>query len=119
MFKKNPIIWVLEWLGHYQTIQTIIQAHFVRTLLLPVVTAVAAAVFGWIEHIPLMWVIMAVALAFMGAMQGVLSSSEYLERKNPVLWRKRRKISSGNALDDGHAPRFQSRSRSSCRRLPG
>jgi hypothetical protein len=84
MFKKNPIIWVLEWLGHYQTIQTIIQAHFVRTLLLPVVTAVATAVFGWIEHIPLMWVIMAVALAFMGAMQGVLSSSEYLERKNPA-----------------------------------
>lgn len=84
MFKKNPIMWLLEWLGHYQTIQTIIQAHFLRTLLLPTVTAVGTAILGWLEQIPLMWVLMATALAFMGAMQGIWSASAYLERKNPA-----------------------------------
>jgi hypothetical protein len=84
MAKRNPLVWVLEWTGHYQTIQAILQAEFIRTLLLPTVTAVGTAVLGWLEQIPLMWVLMATALAFMGTMQGVLSASGYLERKNPA-----------------------------------
>jgi hypothetical protein len=84
MANRNPIIRLLEWAGHYQTIQAILQAEFIRTLLLPTLTAVATGVAGWLNQVPLMWIIMAVALAFMGAMQGVLSASSYLERKNPA-----------------------------------
>jgi hypothetical protein len=82
--KRNIVVRTLETLGHLHTLHAIAQAEFVRTLLLPVVIAVATGAAGWIGHIPLMWIIMAVALAFMGTTQGVLSASTYLERKNPA-----------------------------------
>jgi len=74
----------LDAIGHAQTVQTIVQAEFVRTLLLPMVTAVATGAAGIFGHVPLMWVIMATALAFAGAAMGILSASTYLERKNPA-----------------------------------
>src|SRR5947208_10337578 len=79
-------IWIraLDIFGRAETLHTIAQAEFVRTLLLPMVTAVATGAAGLLGHIPLMWVIMATALAFAGASIGILGSSTYLERKNPA-----------------------------------
>jgi hypothetical protein len=82
--KKSIFIRALEWTGHTQTINTIVQAEFFRTLLVPTVTALATGTAGFFGHIPLMWVIMATALAFAGAAVGILSASSYLERKNPA-----------------------------------
>jgi hypothetical protein len=79
-------IWVrlFHGIGHAETIHTIAQAEFVRTLLFPTVTAMATGTAGVLGGIPIMWVIAATAVAFMGAAQGVLSASTYLERKNPA-----------------------------------
>jgi hypothetical protein len=74
----------LEVLGHFETIHTIAQAEFVRTLLLPTVTTVATGAAGVLGGIPLMWVFMATAVAFAGSAVGVLAASSYLERKNPA-----------------------------------
>jgi hypothetical protein len=82
--KRNILIRALEWFGHWQTIQTILQAEFVRTLLVPVVIAMATGAAGYLGGIPLMWIMLAVVLVFMGAAQGILSASTYLERKNPA-----------------------------------
>lgn len=74
----------LEVLGHIETVHTIAQAEFVRTLLLPTVTTVATGTAGILGGIPLMWVFMATAVAFAGSAVGILAASSYLERKNPA-----------------------------------
>jgi len=74
----------LEWFGHFETINAILHIEFVRTLLLPTLVAAMTGTAGFIGNIPLMWVIMATALAFMGTAQGMLRASEYVERKNPL-----------------------------------
>jgi hypothetical protein len=84
MAKRNLLFRLFEWIGHAETIHTVMQAEFVRTLLFPTVTAVATGTAGILGGIPIMWVIAATAVAFMGAAQGVLSASTYLERKNPA-----------------------------------
>jgi len=73
----------LEWVGHFEAIQFLIHTEFFRILLLPFIVTGATASFGWIEKMPLMWILMAGALAFMATMQGMLRSSEYRERKSP------------------------------------
>lgn len=75
---------VLEWIGHAETIHTIAQAEFVKTLLLPTVMTVATGAAGWAGHLPLMWVLMAMSLTFMGMTMGLLAGSLYIERKNPL-----------------------------------
>ena len=82
--KRNFWLRLLEWTGHAEAIHAIAQAEFVRTLLLPLVTAMATGTAGILGHIPLMWVFMATAVAFAGAAVGILSASTYLERKNPA-----------------------------------
>jgi hypothetical protein len=75
---------LFEWLGHAQTIQAIVQAEFVRTLLVPMVMAMAAGGTGFLGGMPLMWIIMATVVTGAGASIGILSASTYLERKNPA-----------------------------------
>lgn len=81
---KKVIKPILEWASHAETIHTIAQAEFFRTLFWPVVLAMSAAVTGYLEAVPVMWIIMVSTLTFMGAAQGMLRTSEYLERKNPL-----------------------------------
>jgi hypothetical protein len=75
---------VLEWIGHFETVQAIINTEFVRTLLVPSLMGVMTASAGYFGGIPLMWILMATALAFMATMQGLLRTSEFMERKNPL-----------------------------------
>jgi len=75
---------VLEWIGHIETIHTIIQAEFFRTLFWPTVATVTTALSGWLGGVPLMWIVMATALTFMAVSAGMLTASMYLERKNPL-----------------------------------
>ncbi len=84
MAKRNFFIRVLEWLGHFETIQAIIQAEFIRTLLVPTVTALATGGAGILGGLPLMWIFMATAVAGASAAIGILNASTYLERKNPA-----------------------------------
>jgi len=75
---------ILEWVGHFETIQAILHTEFFRTLLWPTVMSGVTAWAGLAGHIPLMWILMATALAFMATMQGLLRTSEFMERKNPL-----------------------------------
>lgn len=84
MAKQNILARGLEYLGHYQTIQTIMQAEFVRTLLVPIVTALATGSAGILGGLPLMWIFMATAVAGAAAAVGIQNASTYLERKNPA-----------------------------------
>ena len=45
--------------------------------------AVTAGGAGWIGHMPLMWIIMAAALTFMGTMVGIFFSGTYRDRISP------------------------------------
>lgn len=74
---------VLDWIGHFETIQTIVHTEFVRTLLLPTVWTVLVAAGGYVQGIPLMWIMMAAALTFMAVTQALLRADELKERKNP------------------------------------
>jgi len=81
---KNVALRALETVGHLHTLHVIVQAEFVRTLLLPTVIALATGAAGIAGHIPLMWVIMATAVAAAASAVGILNASTYLERKNPA-----------------------------------
>ncbi len=81
--RPNPFVRMLEFLGHLHTIHAITQAEFIRTLLVPTVTALATGGAGLWGGLPLMWVIMATAVAGAAAAVGILNASTYLERKNP------------------------------------
>lgn len=81
--KKSRLVQLLEWAGHFETIQTVIHTEFVRTLLWPTVLSATAAAGGYFGGFPLMWVVMASALTFAGTVHGLLRGSEYIERKNP------------------------------------
>jgi hypothetical protein len=50
----------------------------------PTVTALATGGAGWVGGLPLMWIIMATAVAGAAAATGILNASTYLERKNPA-----------------------------------
>lgn len=82
--RKNVALRSLETIGHLHTLHVIAQAEFVRTLLVPTVTAVATGSAGLFSGLPLMWVLMATAVAGAAAAQGILAASTYLERKNPA-----------------------------------
>lgn len=84
MAKRGTFVRLLEWIGHAETIHAIAQAEFFRTLLVPTVTALATGGAGWIGGFPLMWIIMATAVAGAAAATGILNASTYLERKNPA-----------------------------------
>lgn len=75
---------VLDWIGQYQTIQSLIHAEFVRTALLPMVTAIVTGASGYFGGVPLMWVFVATALVFMAVMQALLRGAELSERKSPL-----------------------------------
>jgi hypothetical protein len=74
---------VLEWLGRLETIHVLITSDFVRTLLLPTAATAAGAVSGWLQGIPIMWVLVGSSLIFMAVTQSLLRASEYRERRNP------------------------------------
>ena len=74
---------VLDWIGHFETIRTIVHTEFVRTLLLPTAWTVLVAAGGYVQGIPLMWIMMAAALTFMAVTQALLRADELKERKIP------------------------------------
>lgn len=83
MAEENKLRW-LDWIGRWQTVQAIIQSEFIRTILWPVIYAILTAVAGYWGNFPLMWVLVAVAVVFASVAHGILRSSEYRERKNPL-----------------------------------
>jgi hypothetical protein len=72
-----------KWLGDFELIHFIIHTDFFRTLLLPLVLSGITAASGILGHQPVMWIVMAATLAFAATMQGLLRTSEYMERKSP------------------------------------
>lgn len=73
----------LEWIGHFQTVQTIIYTEFFRTLFLPTVWTVLTAIAGYVGDFPIMWIMVATAVSFMAVTQTLLRADELRERKNP------------------------------------
>ena len=69
---------ILDWIGRWQIAQSL--WLFAKPILLPVVLAAAAGGAGFAGHLPLMWIIMATALTFMGAMVGIFFGGTYRDR---------------------------------------
>jgi hypothetical protein len=67
----------LDAFGHYET------ASAIAKLIWPLLLAAAAVMSGVFGQVPIMWIIMAATLTFMGAATGILNISLYRERKNP------------------------------------
>jgi hypothetical protein len=95
---------VWEWVGHLTVVQAIVSTEFVRSALLPTVVTVLTGGAGMISGQPLMWVIMASALAFAGTTLGLLGGSLYLERKNPQNKLKYKGTYFQHDLDPAPAP---------------
>jgi hypothetical protein len=81
--KPGKLRRVLEWIAHFETVHSIVQAEFFRTLFWPTLATLMTGAAGILGHIPLMWILMATILAFMGASVELLAASLYIERKNP------------------------------------
>lgn len=69
---------ILEAVGHFESLSAI------KTLLWPFILTAGTAVSGYLGHAPIMWIIMAGTLTFMGASVGILAASYYRERQNPL-----------------------------------
>jgi hypothetical protein len=67
-----------EFAGHIET------AVAVKSLFWPTIMAMATGGAGYFGNVPLMWIIMATVVSFAAVSVGILSSSSYLERKNPA-----------------------------------
>ncbi len=74
----------IEAVSHVETIHTILQTEFVRTLLAPSISAMLTGTAGILGGVPVMYVMVAAALAFAAVAQGALRASEYRERKSPL-----------------------------------
>jgi hypothetical protein len=81
MFKR--IVKILDAIGHYETVESIVHMEFVRTLLLPTVWTVLTVVAGYLQGVPIMWIMVGAALVFMAITQSILRADELRERKNP------------------------------------
>jgi hypothetical protein len=55
---------VLEWLSHFETIKAIIYSDFFRITLLPLVWTVLTALGGYVQGLPIMWVMVGTAASF-------------------------------------------------------
>jgi hypothetical protein len=75
---------VVEWIEHGAAVHALAQTEFVRTILLPLVVAGVTGGAGYLGGQPIMWIMMAGTLVFMGTMQGLLRWDEYRERKTPL-----------------------------------
>jgi hypothetical protein len=84
MRSRNPIRVVWEWLGHLHLLGWLIGSEFVRTALLPTVISVMAAISGYMQGVPVMWIFVGTSLVFMAVTQALLRGDEYRERKNPL-----------------------------------
>lgn len=73
---------LLDWIGRWQLLQA--GWLFAKPFLLPLMLAAAAGGAGWLGHLPVMWIIMAAALTFMGVVVGIFFGGAYRERTSPV-----------------------------------
>lgn len=73
-----------DWIGHLDTVQTVIHTEFVRTVLFPSLLTGLTAVSGWLGGVPIMWIVMASTVVFGAVSLGVLCLSQYMERKSPL-----------------------------------
>lgn len=70
----------IDWIGRWQIVRDIFNSDTVKGTIIPFLYAVVTGAVGIMGGVPLMWVFMAVALAFAGIMTTILRSSEYMER---------------------------------------
>lgn len=73
---------ILDWLGRWQIAQA--GWLFAKPFLLPLVLTMVAGGAGYLGHLPLMWIVMAAALTFMGVMVGIFFAGAYRDRNTPV-----------------------------------
>jgi hypothetical protein len=73
----------LDAVGHYETVQSILHTEFVRTLLVPAVTTALTVVTGYLQGLPIMWIMVGGALVFMAVTQGMLRAAELRLMANP------------------------------------
>lgn len=72
-----------EWYSHFETAHSLY--NMVTGLLaVPTVVAMIAAVAGFIQGVPVMWIITACSVTFASVVGGILWVDQYKERKNPL-----------------------------------
>lgn len=73
-----------EWIERAESLHSLFQSELVRAFIWPTVWAVLTGAAGWFGDVPLMWVLMAAALAFGGVATALLRVSLYAERITPL-----------------------------------
>lgn len=73
---------ILDWVGRWQVLQQLLA--LIKPFVWPWIFAVLTAAAGYVGHQPLMWILMASGLAFMGVSVGVFFADTYRQRKTPV-----------------------------------
>ena len=61
---KGVIKPVLEWISHFETVKGIIYSDFFRITLLPLVWTVLTAAGGYVQGVPILWVMVGTAASF-------------------------------------------------------
>lgn len=72
---------VLDWIGRWQVVQGIVT--LLKPFVWPGIAAMLAGAAGYVGHQPVMWIVMASALSFMGVGVGVFFGDTYRDRKSP------------------------------------
>jgi hypothetical protein len=75
---------VLEWIGHYESVQSVLHTEFYKHWVGPVISGATTAWFGVSEGVPLMWVAVGTSIVTMAVVQTRLRADEWRDRKNPL-----------------------------------
>ena len=80
--RRNPVIAWIDNLGRIQVLQAI--WSWIGPLLPPVLVSGAAAVSGYIQHVPLMWIIMSASITFVAVLAAILLFYTFEIMTSPV-----------------------------------
>jgi hypothetical protein len=78
----GPIRSFIDWIGRAQVVQSILT--FIKPFVWPWLVAMVTGAAGYWGHQPLMWIVMAAALTFMGTVVGVFFADAFRDRKSPL-----------------------------------
>jgi len=83
--EKNGKFWsALEWFSRIHAVHVIVHSEFVKTWLLPLMSASITGLSGYYQNSPLMWICLATAGTFMMITITLLASTAYKQFHDPA-----------------------------------
>jgi hypothetical protein len=96
---------LLDWIGRWQVFQSLWPIF--TSILLPIATALTAVGAGYVQRVPVMWIIMASSLTFMAIIVAMFFVSSFTDMRTPA--HKLRYISTVVAVDLAMPPNRKSK----------